>query len=254
MKFYEPFTWSGYSEVIHKAIMNPHNRGIITEDEAKMSEMRLAVGEGGRLRDGNKVVLYLLVDEEDGLIADAKFQAFGDSALIAAVQILCGLVLRKNYDQAARMSANLIDKAAGDAFPKETYPHLNLVLTALTEACEKCHDIPFADDYAPPVPFSEGFEGEPAYPNFDELSEEQKRSVLEQVIEEDIRPFIELDAGGVDVTKIEGMTLTITYKGNCTSCYSATGATLSAIQSLLRAKVNRELTVVPDLASLSTPT
>ena len=240
-----------YNTKIHKALLNPHNSGEISSKEAEAAEMRLAIGEAGRLRDGQKVKIYLLVDEEDGLIADAKFQAFGSALLVAALQILCGMVLRKNYDQAARISASLIDKAADDGFGSSSYKELNLALNALVEACEKCHDIPFASDYAPPVPFSEGFEGEAQYPHFEELSDEQKKSVLDRVIEEDIRPFIELDAGGVEVVKIEGLKITIAYQGNCTSCYSSIGATLSAIQKLLQAKVNRELSVVPDMSSLT---
>lgn len=255
-QFMEPFTWHRYSKSLKKAILRPHNVGVITEEEAQMSEMRLASASAGRLRDGNLVKMYLLVDEDDGLIADAKFQAYGDSALIGAAQIMCGLILRKNYDQAGHMSAEFIDRHARDssdqpAFPDATFSHLNLVISAVSDAVEQCQDIPFADDYVPPVPFEDQESGEPQYPDFLNLSDEQKGAVLDEVIARDIRPYVELDAGDVKVTKIEGYKITITYEGSCTSCYSATGATLNAIQSRLRSKVHASITVVPDPSTLT---
>jgi len=39
----------------------------------------------------------------------------------------------------------------------------------------------------------------------------------------------------------------ISYQGNCTSCYSAVGATLSYIQKVFRAQVHPDIVVIPDL-------
>ncbi|HSX04708.1 MAG TPA: NifU family protein, partial [Rhabdochlamydiaceae bacterium] len=78
----------------------------------------------------------------------------------------------------------------------------------------------------------------------------QKLSVIKEVVAKEIQPYIELDAGGVEVLKIENNQVHIAYSGSCTSCYSATGATLEAIQQLLRAKVYPELTVIPDMSFL----
>lgn len=255
-QFVTPFTWFKYSPKLIQSILHPHNVGRITLQEAEMSEMRLVIGEAGQVKEGNKAKVYLLVDEDDGLIADAKFQAFGESALIGALQIVCGLILRKNYDQAGRITADMIDKHVREsfdepAFPEEAYSHLNLALSAVIEATEQCQDIPFASDYVPPSPFDPEEGGQPQYPHFLDLSDEQKQAVLEDVIAKDVRPYVQLDSGGVQVTKINGYQLTVTYEGSCTSCYSATGATLSAIQSILRSKVNPHLEVIPDLSTLT---
>ena len=140
-EFYKPFAWDLYSKKLCKAILHPHNGGVITQEEADLCEMRLVVGKAGRFRDGNVAKIFILVDEDDGQIADSKFQMFGDSALAGALQILCGLVLRKNYDQAGHISADFIDAQVRDkadipAFPKSTYSHLNLALSALSDAVE----------------------------------------------------------------------------------------------------------------------
>lgn len=218
--------------------------------------MRLAMGKQGQFNDANCIILYLLVDESDGIIADAKFQMLGQSALIGAAEAACELLMRKNYDQARRMTADFIDRHLRDdpelkAFPEETYGHLNLVIDAIEEAASHCLDIPFAEAYVPtPLDIESLERGE--YPGWKELSKEQKIAVMETVIATDIRPYIELDAGGVQIVDfLADRELVIAYQGACTSCFSATGATLSAIQNILRAKLDPQLIVTPDASFLN---
>jgi NifU-like protein len=250
------FPWSRYSKKLIAKIEKPRCVGFSTKEQAEERGMRLVISEKGRVEDGNCIRFYWLVDPEDGIIVDAKFQLYGQSALIGAAEIACDLVIGKNYDQAKRLSTELIDKQVRDrsdepAFPKETSPHLNLVLEAIEQASEQCLDIPLAIHYmAPPAPLDIGEVREGGYPGWDNLNTDQKLSVIEQVIAEDIRPYIELDAGGVEVLNlIQDREVVITYQGSCTSCFSATGTTLSYIQHVLRAKVHPHLIVVPDLSN-----
>lgn len=233
-------------------IENPHSAGSFTNADTEEREMRLVTGQGGARKEGRYLVFYLLVDETDGVIADAKFQAFGPPDLVGAAEIACELILRKNYDQVRRLSADLLDKQArgkGEerAFPPESDWALNLVLGALEKAAEQCMDIPIADSYTtPPMELDPGETRE--YPGWKELTSGQKISVIEAVIAEDIRPYVELDAGGVQVVRLhEEKEVIIAYQGSCTTCYSATGSTLSAIQQILRAKVHPELIVTPEV-------
>lgn len=211
--------------------------------------MRLSIGEEGTIGDGHSLNLYLLVDESDGIIADAKFQAFGPTALIGAMDAAAELLIRKNYDQARRLSADLIDKHLRDhpnipAFPQEVSFYLNLVLFCVEEAASKCMDIPIADGYVSTPVMS--VEGTGSYPGFEGLSQKQKIALIEEVIATDIRPYIELDAGGVQIVDlIDGKELIISYQGTCTTCYSATGSTLNAIQQILQAKLSPDLFVTP---------
>lgn len=254
-KFTISFPWARYSKKLIQKIENPRHGGVFSYEEAKERGMRLVVGRQGERSDGNLIQLYLLVDESDGVIADAKFQVFGQSALIGAAEAACELLIRKNYDQAKRLSADLIDRQVRDktelsAFPEETFGHLNLVLDAIFEAADACTDIPFAEAYVPsPVAAKSGGEG---YPGWALLSREQKIAVIEEVIATEIRPYIELDAGGVQILDlVDDRELIIAYQGACTSCYSATGATLNAIQEILRSRVDPGLVIVPDASFLS---
>lgn len=253
-RLFPSFLWSRYSRKLSNKIERPHCVGFFTKDEAEARQMFLAEGREGSVKEGNAVAIYCLVDPDDGIIVDVRFQVFGQSALIGAAEAACELMIGKNYDQAKRIGADLIDKEVRDradepAFPRETWPHLNLIVGAIENAAEQCTDIPIADTYvrAPtPVDLSDIEEG--GYPGWETLSTPQKLGVIEEVIARDIRPYIELDAGGVEVLKlINEREVIIAYKGSCTSCFSATGTTLSYIQQVIKAKISPDLIVIPDL-------
>ena len=107
--------------------------------------MYLARGMAGSKEDGNFVILYWLVDPDDAIIVDARFQVYGQSALIGAAEVACELVIGKNYDQARRIGLALIDKQVRDkpedpAFPEEALPScLYLVLEAMEDAAVFVH-------------------------------------------------------------------------------------------------------------------
>lgn len=251
-----PFPWSRYSKKLNAKIERPRSVGFFTKEQSEERGMRLACGKEGKMEEGNVIYLYWLVDPEEGTVVDARFQAYGQSALIGAAEIACELAIGKNYDQARRIGADLIDKQVRDradepAFPKETSPHLNLVLGALDQAADQCMDIPLPTNYvAPPAPLDIGEVLEGGYPGWDTFTLKQKMGLIEDVIARDVRPYIELDAGGVQVMDlINEREVIIAYQGSCTSCFSATGTTLSYIQQVLRGKVHPSLIVIPDLSN-----
>lgn len=254
-----PFPWSRYSKKLIAKIENPRNGGFFSEAEGEARQVRVVKGSAGAVDEGNAVAFFWLVDRDDGIIIDAKFQVCGQSALIGAAETACELVVGKNYDQAARITSDLIDKRLRDkaetaAFPPETTMHLNLVLEALEMASEQCTDIPLATNYiVPPTPsaaMGEVLEG--GYPGWIELTTPQKLAVIESVLANEIRPFIARDAGDVEVLDlVEETEVLIAYKGSCTSCYSSIGSTLAYIQQMLRNRVHPDLVVKPDPSSLT---
>lgn len=249
----QSFPWYRYSKKLAAKIEQPRNAGIFTAEESEARAMFLAEATEGALAEGNCIKLFWLVDKDDGIIVDARFQVFGQSALIGAADAACDLLIGKNYDQAKRINADLIDRQVRDrseepAFPREAFSHLNLVLSAIEIAAEKCSFIPFASTYtAPPVPLGqEGEVLEGGYPGWIDLPLQRKIDVIEEVLDSDVRPYIALDAGGVHVINLLNDTeVLVTYSGSCTSCYSSVGTTLAYIQQILRNKVHPSLRVTP---------
>lgn len=248
--------WSRYSKKMSEKILRTRSAGFFEEKEAEARGMKLSIGKGGLEVNGNALRLFWLVDASDGIIVDAKFQAFGHSALIAAAEAACELLIGKNYDQARRISAELIDKQLRDrpdqpAFPEETLFHLNLVIDAIEEAVFHCEGIPLPGKYETPLPrdFEEKEGG--GYPGWIHLPREEKLAVIEDVLNEEVRPYVELDAGGIAVRDLIGdKELVIAYQGACTSCFSAVGTTLSTIQHIMQTKVHPGLMVIPDMDDL----
>lgn len=214
-----------------------------SEEDARAKGMRVANGTAEY--EGLRIQMSLLVDEEDGVIADTRVHTFGPTALEKIAEVTSKLLLRKNYMQARRLTADLIEKESKDN-PKSS--HLNLMIDGIDAATESCFDIPIDDVYVAPPEMESGERTE--YPGWEGLTDGQKKSVISEVMERDIVPYVELDAGGVEVKKVEDNRITIVYSGNCTSCYSSTGATLDAIGNILRHKIYPDLMVIPDMSAL----
>lgn len=221
--------------------------GIISKQEAQEKGMRLAIGADEYVR------LYFLVDPADGIVADAKFQVFGSAYLIAAAEIASELAMRKNYRQIGRLSADLIDQHVRDrqdmpAFPKEAHASLNQVLSAIDMAVAQCSDLPAPNEYdTTPIELDFG-ELPGGIPGWESFSMDKKIYLIEEVVDKEIRPYIELDAGGVKILELkENGDLLIAYEGACTSCHSSTGSTLSAIQKIVRSRIHPTLTIVPQV-------
>lgn len=246
------YPWQRYSKKLKERILKPRNVGCFSKAEADECKMHYVEAIQGMIEDGNEVRLYWLVDPSDGNIVDVKFQLFGQSALIGAADIACELLIGKNYDQAKRLTAELIDKQLRDdpdmnAFPEETYPHLNLIIDVIEDGVNQCLDLPLPQTYASPVPAiqGKGIEG------WEELAHKKKLNIIQTIIDEEIRPYIELDAGGIEIVELKAdNSLVIAYQGACTTCYSAIGGTLNAIQQIISSKVHPSLKVVPDMTAL----
>lgn len=216
--------------------LQPPQVATLTEREG----MRLAIGQA------RNISLSLLVDCDDGIIADASIAIYGGHQITQAGEKLIQMILRKNYDQARRISADLLEKRCG-SYPQDRLGELNLLIEALDQAALQCMDIPI--QVASPV--AHDLEGSGDYPNWEALSQKERRALIEEVIGSEIRPYIELDAGGIEIASLDDLNVTISYSGACTSCPSSIGSTLSAIQGILRAKVHPNLQVTPDKSLLT---
>lgn len=246
------FPWHRYSKKLAARIDVPRWAGAFTEKDTEGRNVKLVTGSDGAKDLGNAITLYWLVDLEEGMIVDVKYQAFAQSALIGAAEAACELLCGKNYDQAMRLTADLIDRHLRDrsdtpAFPDETSGHLNLVIGAIEEAAQKCVDIPLGETYVTPAPLDIGEVLENGYPGFKEMPKKKKLRLIDQTLIEHVKPYIELDDGGIHVLDLIDKEVLIAYEGNCTTCHAATGSTLSYIQHVIQSKVHPELIVVPEL-------
>lgn len=222
-------------------IEKPRNLGIFTQ-----TGMTVVEGRAKKEKEGIFLKIQLLVDPTDGIIVDARFQILGPSHLIAALDITCELVLQKHYEQVRRIKLELIERHL-PPLEDEKARHLNLILTALEEVAAMCEKLELPKTVTTPLTAATTTE----HPEWVGLAHSDKLALLEKILNEEVRPYIELDEGGIEIQELKDNELIIAYSGACTSCFSSIGATLSTIQSILQAKIHPELVVVPNMDKLN---
>ena len=78
-----------------------------------------------------------------------------------------------------------------------------------------------------------------------ELSETDKLKLdqINELLDEEVRPYLQGDGGDLYVVGLEGSTLKVHYQGACGSCPSSISGTLAGIESLVK-RVDPEMEVV----------
>lgn len=235
--------WSEYSKKCLQRIENPRNVGSFSDQEA----MVVAQGKAAQAPEGIFLTFSLLVDASDGMIVDARFQLLGPTFLIAALDVLCELALQKHYSSARRLNLDLLEKQLGP-FSETLHPYLNLCFEALRQAATHLDTLNLPQLASTPLPPAAPSD----YPTWDIFSKKEKLEWIEKVINEQVRPYIELDEGGIVIQElVNDKEVIIAYQGACTSCHSSIGSTLSAIQGILQAHVHPELVVTANLDALT---
>ncbi|MCA8943863.1 MAG: NifU family protein [Planctomycetes bacterium] len=99
---------------------------------------------------------------------------------------------------------------------------------------------------APSGAFDSGT-GRSASPSLEGLSETEGEMLerINALLDDRVRPALAGDGGGLEVLGLEGKTLHIRYEGACGSCPSSVTGTLMAIENLLQAEVDADLSVIP---------
>jgi Fe-S cluster biogenesis protein NfuA len=91
-------------------------------------------------------------------------------------------------------------------------------------------DAPAADEQ------SSQFAQQAAVANAENLSETDRARLdrINEILDEQVRPYLQGDGGDLYVLGLEGNRLTVHYQGACGSCPSSISGTLAGIESLVR--------------------
>lgn len=68
---------------------------------------------------------------------------------------------------------------------------------------------------------------------------------IEEILDRTVRPGLQGDGGDIEVIKLDGHKLYVTYEGACGTCPSSTSGTLMAIEGLLKDEYHPEMEVIP---------
>ncbi len=75
------------------------------------------------------------------------------------------------------------------------------------------------------------------------VSNDPEIQKIEEILNNTIRPGLQMDGGDLQIIGYDGMVLSVAYQGACGSCPSSSMGTLRAIEGILRDQYNPEITV-----------
>ena len=85
--------------------------------------------------------------------------------------------------------------------------------------------------------------------SFEELSVVKQLKAVEAIIDEHVRPMLEMDGGNMEILDIKSedgrIDIYIRYLGACSGCASGTTGTLYAIESILQENLSPNIRVIP---------
>lgn len=249
------YDWSRYSKEFKQRIQSPVFGGYFPEDLKLNEKYRIVLGEFNHTAS-HRIRLYGLIDENSGVIVDLCYQVFGCSFLIGILEIICQCLINKTYLQAQRWSRSSIEKELQErlkypVFNSAEIKYIQSAIGVIERLSDSCKDIIIKETtLIEPALSKETASNEDSFWEF--LSIEERLEKIESILSTEIRPYIELDAGGIKILNLtEDHRLTIAYQGACTHCYASTGSTLEAIQHILKNRVYSKLEVVPDVSFLN---
>ena len=87
-------------------------------------------------------------------------------------------------------------------------------------------------------------DGPPAGHDWDDIGLFEKVRRIEEVLDNDIRPMLASDGGGMDLVDLREKELVVQYNGACGSCSSSIGGTLYFVEDTLNAKLGTSLKII----------
>ncbi len=237
-----------HSKDLYTFMHSPTAFGILKEDE----DNALITGEDRSSDNKCYARIDFLLSKSDTEIVDAKFLVKGPLILTGFLETLCQKIIRKKFYLIENISAAEIEKEYSKDLPwtVEESNSLNLALSAFDEAIEQVYEKKVLERNRQTPIEAEGV-SELLYPHWETLTKVEKIDLINKTIDEEIQPYIAMDGGGIEILEFDDeRRLIIRYEGSCTSCPSAIGGTLTAIQDILRKKLDPVIEVIPDPDSL----
>jgi NifU-like protein len=75
------------------------------------------------------------------------------------------------------------------------------------------------------------------------LSNIQRMKRIEETLEKEIRPRLQLDGGDIELADIDGPVVTVSLRGRCTGCPASAATVQGTVERILREKVDPEIQV-----------
>ena len=264
-----------YSDKVKEHYKNPKNVGYIENADA--------VGEAGALACGDKLKIYLKID--NGIITDAKFQTFGCGSAVASSSILTEMIIGKTLQEARKITnkdiANELDglppekmhcsvmghEALEDAFKNyfgednkegEKVNNEKIICNCFgvseAEIIEAIKNGAKTLDEIKEINYAGGGCTR-CVPNIKMLLDKYTKKEtnlnpvqfilkINKVLETNVAGELGKDSGGIELVNVEGKDVYVKLTGTCSSCKNATLTLKNFVEAQLREHVDPEINVI----------
>ena len=251
-----------YTEKLKDHFFNPRNVGEVENPDG--------VGEVGSLACGDALKLTFKLDE-NGKICDAKFKTFGCASAIATSSVLTEMIKGKTIDEAAKVTNRDIANYLG-GLPEQKMHCSVMGREALEAAIENyrtggkekhelegrvvCNCFGVTENEIERVIrenklTGKVFETAPRWAG--RLTNIQKIQMIQQTINEQIRPTLRADGGDIELIDVEGNKVIVAFRGMCARCRLAEFTMKDVVEAKLREFVAEDLFVEEDKESANQP-
>jgi len=80
--------------------------------------------------------------------------------------------------------------------------------------------------------------------SFDELTAKERFEVIEDLLKREIYPMLAMDAGGMDLLKVDGYDVHVQYQGACEGCPVSYTGTGEFIEYVLKTQIDPQIRLI----------
>ena len=273
-----------YTDKVKEHFLHPKHTGVIERPDLDATV--------GSITGGDALRLMIRLDE-DGRIADAKFQTFGCASAIASSDALIELIKGRTIEEAERLTNNDIADYLGglpeakmhcsvmgtealqkaialyrgrpfefedegaivcrcfgvtdkliEKVVREQNLHTVEQVTHFTKAgggCQGCH--PEIEAIIQKVHGPKAEHVAKARQRRTPMTNLERMTLIQQVIEHEIRPMLQADGGDIELIDIDGKMVQVALRGHCDWCRVKDFTLKGAIEERLKELVDPEIVV-----------
>jgi len=223
----------------------PEHRGAIFQTEADDKGLAMVDAKSGTLK------IYALIDPDAEQILDTKFFTYGGQMLTALANILCEELLGKKIEDIQNISFENLFGKFGVKPDNADFQTVAKLPAMITEAYPEKKNIALAARAAMGSAKLKAFSAEgreQADAQWKSLSKAEKLEQIEECLNDNVRPMLAGDGGGLEVLDIKNeKTVMIRYQGACAACGAAGEGTLYYVENQLQQHLYYDLSVEADL-------
>jgi len=207
--------------------------GELGEADARAKGLEFVETTHGQDQAKDHIHLTALVDDV-GVIKDLRYRSLAIGTDLLVLDVMAEMCVGRRLDQLPALSVGqVLDRIAEDldqqnvpfALPREqSFP-------VLVKLAGRRVGGQVAEDETEALPWSE-------------IGLFEKVRRIEELLNDQVRPMLASDGGGMDLVDLRGDELVVQYSGACGSCGSAIGGTMQFIEDTLSSNLGVDLKIV----------